>query len=156
MMKQLTQEQVRDAVNNSGSLRQAIISLGLSYGGATVKRFTSLAEGYGIPLDFPRAYQQQEIPLEQIMVAGSEYTNNRIRLKARILAAGLLTNECAICGLGPEWQGKPLTLQLDHINGKNNDHRIENLRILCPNCHTQTDTYAGKSRSIQSLPDDSA
>ena len=43
------------------------------------------------------------------------------------------------------WLDEPITLQLDHINGINNDHRIENLRILCPNCHSQTSTYAGKN-----------
>lgn len=57
--------------------------------------------------------------------------------------------ECAKCGIGPVWDGEPLMLQLDHINGVNNDNRVENLRILCPNCHTQTETYAGRSTSEQ-------
>ena len=57
-----------------------------------------------------------------------------------------LEYKCAECGNRGEWLGKPLSLQLDHINGKNNDHRIENLRFLCPNCHTQTDTYSGKNK----------
>ena len=48
------------------------------------------------------------------------------------------------CGIS-EWLGNPLALQLDHINGVNNDHRLTNLRFLCPNCHSQTDTYAGKN-----------
>lgn len=50
------------------------------------------------------------------------------------------------CGNIGEWQGQKLVLQLDHINGKNNDHRIENLRFLCPNCHSITETYAGKNK----------
>ena len=51
---------------------------------------------------------------------------------------------CSICNLLPEWQGKFLSLQVDHINGINNDNRSENVRLICPNCHSQTDTFAGK------------
>lgn len=87
---------------------------------------------------------QQEIPLEDVLVENSTYTTSS-RLKARLLKAGRLKEECSSCGNGPEWNGKPLSLQLDHINGINNDNRIENLRILCPNCHSQTDTYSGKN-----------
>ena len=66
-------------------------------------------------------------------------------LKKRILRAGLLKNECYICGL-KEWLNKPIVLQLDHINGNNKDNRIENLRLLCPNCHSQTSTWCGKNK----------
>ena len=55
-------------------------------------------------------------------------------------------NKCLHCGIGPEWNGKPITLQLDHIDGNNDDHRLENLRILCPNCHTQTDTWCARNK----------
>jgi len=51
---------------------------------------------------------------------------------------------CALCGNSGEWQGKPLTLQLDHANGRYDDNRLENLRWLCPNCHSQTETFAGR------------
>lgn len=57
----------------------------------------------------------------------------------------LLPSHCSECGLGPKWNGIPLVLQYDHINGVNTDQRIENLRTICPNCHTQTDTFAGKN-----------
>lgn len=52
--------------------------------------------------------------------------------------------QCSICEMEPSWNNKPLTLQLDHINGNNKDNRKENLRWICPNCHSQTDTYCGK------------
>ena len=52
-----------------------------------------------------------------------------------------------MCQLGPHWEGKPLTLQLDHINGDPIDNRLENLRIVCPNCHAQTKTFTGSNRS---------
>lgn len=65
-------------------------------------------------------------------------------LKQKLLKAQHLKNQCYQCGLLPEWQGKTLTLQLDHINGNRHDNSLDNLRMLCPNCHTQTDTWGAK------------
>lgn len=82
--------------------------------------------------------------LNEILVENSSYLNTS-SLKQRILKAGLLEYKCALCGNEGRWQGRNLVLQLDHINGIYNDHRLNNLRFLCPNCHSQTDTYAGKN-----------
>jgi hypothetical protein len=68
-----------------------------------------------------------------------------VRLKEKLLSKGILEEKCSICDLGPQWENKPLVLQLDHINGNNLDNKIENLRILCPNCHTQTKTFCGRN-----------
>jgi hypothetical protein len=86
------------------------------------------------------------IPLSEILVENSTYTNIA-RLKIRLLREGLLEAKYyrQDCGL-TDWHGKPISLQLDHINGDNLDHRIENLRLLCPNCHSQTETFAGKNK----------
>jgi 5-methylcytosine-specific restriction endonuclease McrA len=73
----------------------------------------------------------------------------RRHVKLRLLHAGMLVNRCQTCGL-TSWLGQPLTMHLDHINGKRNDHRLENLRMLCPNCHSQTDTYGGRNRRRRS------
>lgn len=83
--------------------------------------------------------------LDEILVENSTYLNIA-RLKKRLLDEDKLPYVCAFCGNKGEWQGKPLTLQLDHINGNHTDHRIENLRFLCPNCHSQTETYAGRGQ----------
>ena len=83
-------------------------------------------------------------PLDEIMTLNSGY--NKSHLKRRLLQEGILNNVCYTCGLGPEWYGKPLSLHMDHSNGNRKDDRKENLRMLCPNCHSQTETYAGKRR----------
>jgi len=68
-------------------------------------------------------------------------------LKKRMVENNLLPNECSICKIGPEWNGKSLSLELDHINQVNNDNRIENLRFLCPNCHSQiTNEYRAENK----------
>lgn len=83
-------------------------------------------------------------PLSTILVENSSY-HNTSRLKKRLVREKKLEYRCAICGNPGTWQGKKLCLQLDHINGINDDHRLNNLRFLCPNCHSQTDNYSGKN-----------
>lgn len=72
------------------------------------------------------------------------------QLRRALLIAGE-PHRCSACGQGPEWQGKPLTLQVEHINGNYLDCRRSNLCFLCPNCHTQTSTYA-RNRQIKTMP----
>lgn len=66
-------------------------------------------------------------------------------IKRYLITNKIVENKCSICNLPPVWNNKPLTFHLDHINGDHFDNRVENLRLLCPNCHTQTDTYTGKN-----------
>ena len=68
------------------------------------------------------------------------------KLKLRLIKENILENKCVICGLGPEYNGKKLNLHLDHIDGNPFDNRLSNLRILCPNCHSQTETFCGKNK----------
>lgn len=88
------------------------------------------------------------IPLEQILIKNSTY-NHGAHIKKRLFDANLLQNKCYICGQLPIWNNEPLVLQLDHINGIHNDNRIENLRILCPHCHTQTTTFNGRNNKYK-------
>jgi len=68
-----------------------------------------------------------------------------LELKNRLVNSGMMEYKCSWCGIS-EWRDKSLTLELDHINGINNDNRIDNIRILCPNCHSQTETFRGKNK----------
>ena len=68
------------------------------------------------------------------------------RLKQWLFDHNVLNKKCSICGLGDEWNNKKLSLQLDHIDGNSLNNELKNLRILCPNCHSQTDTFTGKNR----------
>lgn len=86
---------------------------------------------------------QAKYTLDEILVENSTYANIS-SLKRRLINEGRMEYKCEKCGIS-EWLGEPLSLHLDHKNGINNDHRQENLRFLCPNCHSQTDTYAGKN-----------
>ena len=83
-------------------------------------------------------------PLESVLVENSTYA--RHALKKRILQQELIPYVCGCCGIGPEWNDKPMPLILDHINGVNNDNRLENLRFVCSNCDSQLDTYKSRNR----------
>lgn len=82
--------------------------------------------------------------LDDVLVEHSTY--NRTDLKRRLYKAGLKKHECELCGQGEEWKGKKMGLILDHINGISNDNRLENLRIVCPNCNATLDTHCGKNK----------
>lgn len=79
--------------------------------------------------------------LLDIFKENSTYTNI-FRLKEKIIKYDLLEYKCAICGNNGIWNNKKLTLELDHINGDNMNHSLNNLRFLCPNCHSQTSSYS--------------
>lgn len=81
-------------------------------------------------------------PLEEIFAANTR--RSRGHLKARLLRLGLKHRTCERCGIS-EWRDQPLSVALHHINGDRLDNRLENLELLCPNCHSQTDTYSGRN-----------
>jgi hypothetical protein len=145
-LKIWTKEEFEDAVNKSQSIQGALLRLGdvtRSYN--TFHRYekfwnvdTSHFCGQVLSGKSTKG-RVHKIPLEQILVKNSTY-HSGTGLKNRLLDANLIKNECSECKL-VKWNGKNITLQLDHINGDHWDHRLENLRILCPNCHSQTETY---------------
>jgi hypothetical protein len=86
---------------------------------------------------------------EDVFVEKSTYA--RHRLKKRIIDQKMIPYICDCCGIGPLWNGKPMPLILDHINGINNDNRLENLRFVCSNCDSQLPTYKAKNKNNGSV-----
>jgi 5-methylcytosine-specific restriction endonuclease McrA len=95
-----------------------------------------------------RPSRRKKTPIKNLLCKNSNYSG--YKLKIRLLKENMIKNECAICGLTKIWNNKPISLQIDHINGDSKDHRLNNLRLLCPNCHSQTDTFAGKNKIFYS------
>ena len=146
---QVSEKEFKTIIQNSYSYSDCLRALGLTTrGGSSLdilkRRIAELncsTEHFGKYINQKNPYIRYE--LDEILVENSSYANIS-SLKKRLVNENRLEYKCAICGL-TNWLGKEISLQLDHINGINNDHRIENLRFLCPNCHSQTDTYAGKN-----------
>lgn len=151
--KRWNDDQLIEAVKTYNSIAKVLQSIGLKATGANYKTVhfavnrlrldTSHWLGMGYLRGKTHNYNPPQL-LTEIMVVNSLYTSTN-RLKKRMIQEGLLANECSICCI-KEWCNKPIVLQLDHVNGINNDNRLENLRLLCPNCHSQTETYAGKNK----------
>jgi hypothetical protein len=145
---------VRRAIAGARSRAEAMRRLGLDpSNGSACRRFNRMLDEAEVPTDHllgqawaarsPRLGRERR-PLEEILVADSPYRGTSSKLRQRLIEEGVLPPACARCGL-TRWTGKPAPLQLDHVNGDPRDHRRENLRLLCPNCHAQTETYCGRN-----------
>lgn len=97
-------------------------------------------------------YQKEYQVVKEESILSKNCKHPRCVLRRYIIANNLLPYKCDICGIS-SWQEKPISLEVDHINGVNNDNRLENLRFLCPNCHSQTPTYGSKNIKIDSQKD---
>ena len=91
-----------------------------------------------------RTSDRKSIPLKDILEGKHPETQTN-KIKKKLLREGMLKNACKICGIS-EWMGRSIVCELDHINGNRRDHSLENLRMLCPNCHSQTSTYCGRNK----------
>lgn len=146
---------LKEAVNSSVSIRQALIKLNVSAYGGNYLIFKKACTEFEIDTSHFKGQSankgkktgiepKSKISLDEIL-EGKHPTYQTSKLNKRLLAEGVFEYRCSNCG-GTEWMGLPIPLELDHINGINRDHRLENLRFLCPNCHAQTDTYCGKNQ----------
>jgi hypothetical protein len=144
----ISDEDFVDLIDTSTSYSEVLRYFGLSTnGGCSSKPLKNRIEELNLDVSHFKGSSkdsQTRYTLEEILVENSPY-QNRTSLKSRLLKEGILINECYSCGID-SWLDKPLSLQLDHKNGKNNDNTVDNLRLLCPNCHSQTETYAGKNK----------
>lgn len=159
-----TDNDLIEAVKNAFSIKDVLDSLSLKVCGsnyATIKTHirrlsldTShfLGQGWKKRKEHPSCSvsnaalaKANTIPLSQILVRDSTYQSTH-NLKNRLWRNQILRQECYMCGIGSVWQGSYLSLQLDHIDGDRTNNTVENLRILCPNCHSQTESFAGKNK----------
>ncbi|WP_345126200.1 HNH endonuclease [Hymenobacter antarcticus] len=150
-----TDDEFRAAVAGSLSVRQVLGRIGLVPAGGNYKTVHSRIARLGLDTSHftgaawnvgPRFRMLgQPFSWEGILIENSLYTSSS-RLRNRLIEYGLKAGKCERCGLA-EWQDEPIPLELHHTNGINNDHRLANLQLLCPNCHALTDNYRGKNQS---------
>lgn len=144
MKRKYTDEQLRISVQQNYTLQQVLDSLNLIGGHARIKaKILDLKLDISHWTSFTYSKPRKIQPLTEILKDGIFLQTSN--LKSRLLNNEYFTYECSVCKIS-EWNGKSISLQLDHINGKRRDNRLENLRLLCPNCHSQTDTFCGKNQ----------
>jgi 5-methylcytosine-specific restriction endonuclease McrA len=139
----VTKEQVVEASKLPSAIQSAA-SLGIRY--VTYQKYAKQygvwktnQQGKGIKKPKPEAIKTEDI------LAGLYPHYQRLGIKRRLLKEGYKTYNCEMCGL-VEWNGTKISLELDHINGDCYDHKLTNLRFLCPNCHSTTSNYRGKNK----------
>lgn len=145
-------EQLEEAVKKNYSIRAVLKEINLKPTGGNYKSIKRHIKNYEFDTSHfsGKAHLKgkthnwaKKLPLEKILVENSSYTHTS-NLRIRLIKEKIFKHICSSCE-NEEWLDKPIPLELDHINGINNDNRIENLRLLCPNCHAQTDNYRGKN-----------
>jgi hypothetical protein len=139
----VSDKQIIDACKNSLSMAQAAAKLNIHFN--TLKSrakklgcYTTNQAGVGV-----KKKSGNKIALEKI-ISGNHPEYQTYKLKVRLLQENILQNKCSVCGI-QEWNGKSLLMELDHIDGDRTNHKLKNLRMLCPNCHAQTETYRAKN-----------
>lgn len=154
MRYKYTKEQLEEAVKKSLAIAGVCRELKIKACGGNYKTLNSKIKEWEIDINHftGTAWNQGEhfrsfgkkYDLEKVLIENSPYKNTN-SLKKRLYNEGLKSEECEICGI-TEWNGKEIIFELDHINGDNTDNRLENLKVLCPNCHSQTNTFRGKNK----------
>ena len=135
-----------DICKGSPTMAQAAVKLGLHYNtfkkyAIKLKCFKPNPSGKGV---FGEYHRSDAIPLDEIL-KGNHPSYQTYKLRQQLIKNGLKKNQCEICQIS-NWNGKALSVELDHIDGNRSNHLFSNLRMLCPNCHSQTSTFRSKKR----------
>lgn len=153
MDSKYTREKLEVIVKESKTISEVLRKLGLRPGGGSHSFIKNKIINLGIDCSHftgQRQYGKDNFnfrnrkPTKSLLVENSTY--NAGHLKKRLIKDKLIPYECSLCNLLPIWNNKSLVLQLDHINGISSDNRLKNLRFLCPNCHSQTDTFGSRNK----------
>lgn len=135
-------------VQECNSFNEILRKQGKAISGAAVKVLKEKLDAYNISYHFINEKTiRSKKELSEILTKNSSYKS--ADLKKRLIQENLKQDICEICGQTNSWNKKPLVLQLDHINGDHYDNRLENLRIVCPNCHSQTETFSSRRTKKQ-------
>lgn len=139
--------ELKKIVSESYSYSEVLRKLNIPVSGNNSITLKRKIEEYGISTNHftfrPKQIKQKQ-PVEVYLSENTHVATTK--LKNKLIKSGLKENRCEICGIN-SWLGKRLICQLHHINGNNTDNRLENLQILCPNCHSQTDNYCGQANA---------
>ena len=157
--RRYTRELLADAVAASTSMAAVMRLLGVIPAGGTHAHLSRTVKEFGIDTShfrrgLPVAEHHARKKPDQIFVrlpAGAR--RSRPHMLSRGLVESGVPYACAVCGCNGTWQGLPLTLEVDHIDGDYCNNLQENLRFMCPNCHRQTPNFAGRSRGRNAAPD---
>ncbi|MFF7300876.1 HNH endonuclease [Streptomyces sp. NPDC008265] len=151
-----TRKILEEAVSASGTMYEVLRRLGLDAVGGNHTHITRRVRALGIDTshftgqprtDGTRSGHRRRTASEILCVDPSPHPRRTPSATLRRALLELGTAEsCAECGIAPVWMGEPLSLEVDHVNGDWRDNRPENLRLLCPNCHSTTDTYRGRAK----------
>jgi hypothetical protein len=148
-----TKEVLEAAVATSTNMCEVLRRLGLEVVGGHHTHISRRVRAFGIDTSHfkppSRAGEKRRRAPEDLLVEQEPGRARRLpsdRLKQAMTALGCV-ERCALCGTSPTWRGRRLPLEVDHLDGNWRNNRIENLRLLCPNCHSTTDTYRGRGKA---------
>ncbi len=156
---QIPEEELRRLIAENDTISAVLRSLGLRHAGGNARTLKSRLDEMAIDyqhmpqgLAANRGIARGGFRYDDEAIFVQDSPADRATARRRLIATGRIPYICAVCSQPPIWQGKPLALILDHINGVYNDHRLENLQFVCPNCNSQLPTHAGRNHRRRHKP----